>query len=72
VRVEAAAGHPALLRKVEFSDDLQRIPLLGRYRTSLEQTHAGANELLRLRKELSSLPNSDQLLNAKVKRDAVD
>jgi hypothetical protein len=62
VRVEVAPGYPVILRKVEFSDDQQRRILLGRYRTSLEMTQTGASELLKLRKELSNLPDSQQFL----------
>lgn len=52
VQVEILPGHPAVLNNIEFSDELERILLLGRYRASLEQTVSGVRGLIGLRKEL--------------------
>src|SRR5437867_511894 len=57
VPVEIAAGHPAVLKDVTFPDDFERIMLLGRYRSFLEQAQSGALGLIGLRKELLQRPN---------------
>jgi hypothetical protein len=49
-------GYPLALEKVEFSADITRILLLGRYRTQLEQARDCVPGLLRLRDELLNLP----------------
>ena len=53
VPVEVAPGHPAILANVTFPDDFERIMLLGKYRTALDQASAGTAGMLRLRAELS-------------------
>lgn len=64
VPVEIAPGHPVILTKIEFPDDFERIMLLGRYRTILEQAHTGASGMLKLRAELASRPNPEQWIHA--------
>ena len=60
VPVEVAPGYPVVLKDVEFPDDFERIMLLGRFRTLLEQARHGASGLIRLRDELLRLPEPDK------------
>jgi hypothetical protein len=60
VPVEVSPGHPAVLRGIEFSDDFERIMLLGRYRARLEQARDGTAGLLNLRDELLRLPEPEK------------
>lgn len=53
VPVKIVPGHPAVLKAVEFSDDVERILLIGRYRGTLEQARDGLPRLTKLREELS-------------------
>jgi hypothetical protein len=41
VPVEVLPGYPVILEKVTFSDDYQRIMLLGKFRPALEQASTG-------------------------------
>jgi hypothetical protein len=60
VPVKVEAGYPAVLKDIEFPDDIRRVMLLGRYRVLLEQTCAGATGLLKLRDELLRLPEPNK------------
>jgi hypothetical protein len=64
VPVEVSPGHPDVLDDVVFSDDFERIMLLGRYRTFLEQASKGATGLLQLREELSRRPEPEHWVRA--------
>jgi hypothetical protein len=66
VPVEVAPGYPAVLKNVQFPDDLQRVMLLGRFRTSLEGARRSAPELLTLRDALSRLPDPEKWTSAAV------
>ena len=66
VPVEVAPGYPAVLKDVQFPDDLQRVMLLGRFRTSLEQARSSAPELLKLRDVLSRLADPGKWTSASV------
>ena len=56
VPIEIAPGYPASLRNIQFSDDLEFIILLGRYRYVLEQAKLGTEGLKRLRDKLKTRP----------------
>jgi hypothetical protein len=64
VPIEIAPGHPVVLEEIVFPDDLERIILLGRYRTFLEQARNGTAGLLRLREELLSRPHAENWVSA--------
>lgn len=66
VPVEVAPGYPAVLNDFQFPDDLRRVMLLGRFRTSLEEARSGAHGLLKLRDELSRLPDPEKWTSASV------
>ena len=53
VPVEIAPGHPAILENISFPDDFERILLLGRYRSFLEQAVNSMPPLTQLRKALA-------------------
>ena len=46
IPVEVSPGHPAVLKELEFPDDFERILLLGRFRSLLEQAQTGASGLV--------------------------
>jgi len=52
VPVDIKPGYPAILKDIQFSDDLELVILLGRYRTVLEKANTGVDGLKRLRDEL--------------------
>ena len=56
VPVEVEAGYPVVLDQIAFPDDFDRIMVLGRYRSLLEQARNGASGLVRLRDELLQRP----------------
>ncbi|MGO8788011.1 MAG: hypothetical protein ACLQVL_11610 [Terriglobia bacterium] len=62
VPVEVAPGYPAVLKDFQSPDDLRRVMLLGRFRTSLEKARSGAHGLLKLRDELSRALDQGRLL----------
>jgi hypothetical protein len=64
VPVEVAPGHPAFLAEITFSDELELVLLLGRYRSDLRNVGEGASGLLRLRKELKSRSDREQWIRA--------
>ena len=64
VPIEVLPGHPEILRDLTFPDDFERIMLLGRYRSSLEQARTGAIGLLKLREELEQLPDPGRWVRA--------
>lgn len=64
VPIEIAPGHPVILTKIEFPDNFERIMLLGRYRTILEQARTGAAGMIRLRAELAKRPDPEQWIQA--------
>jgi hypothetical protein len=59
VPIEVAPGYPLILRNVTFTDDFERILLLGRYRLPLKQACNGASGLLQLRDRLLGLPEPE-------------
>ena len=64
VPVEISPGHPAILAEVMFSDDLEGVLLLGRYRSNLEQVRTGARGLLELRELLAGRPDPEKWIRA--------
>jgi hypothetical protein len=60
VPVEVAAGHPLVLKNIEFPADIARILLLGRYRRPLEHARDCIPQLLKLRDNLRGLPEPDK------------
>jgi len=66
VPIEVAPGYPAVLKEIEFPDDIERIMLLGRYRVPLEQTRDAMPGLLLLRDALVRRNEPEPLLSATV------
>lgn len=66
VPIEIAPGYPAVLKEIEFPDDIERIMLLGRYRAPLEQTRDAMPGLLQLRDALVRRNEPEPLLAATV------
>jgi hypothetical protein len=64
VPIEVEPGYPLVLRQISFPDDFDRIILLGRYRSLLEQTRNGASGLIRLRDELMQRPEPGKWVSA--------
>jgi hypothetical protein len=64
VPLEVEPGYPVVLKHVQFSDDLARIIVLGRYRALLEQARNGASGLIGLRDSLLELPESEKWVSA--------
>jgi hypothetical protein len=64
VPVEVEPGCPVVLQHIAFPDDFDRIMLLGRYRSLLEQTRNGASGLIRLRDELMQRPEPGKWVSA--------
>lgn len=54
--VGIAEGYPAVLHKIDFPDDFERVILLGRYRAVLEQAVRSTSGLVELRRQLLRQP----------------
>src|SRR5665648_253856 len=65
VPIEVAPGYPLILEGVAFPDDFERIMLLTRYRSSLEQARDGASKLQNLHDALLRLPDPDKWTSAR-------
>lgn len=66
VPVDIAPGHPAILKEIEFADDLEIVLLLGRYRANLGQVRTGARGLIQLREQLAQRPNPEKWIGVAV------
>ena len=66
VPVKMDPAYPVALENIWFPDEIEIIMLLSRYRTALKETHRGTLGLLRLREELSKLPDSERWISVSV------
>ena len=57
--VEIDPGFPAVLKTITFSDDLQHVLLLSRYRQPLAEVASGTARLIELHAKLRLLPHAD-------------